>query len=278
MFTQTFFIVWRESIEALLVVGVLHAWLVHHPAGRGAMRYLWGGVLAGLGGAVALFFGLVQFGAMLPPEDQDYFQAVLIMVAASLIVHMVFWMRHHGRTIKRHLEEQLTGHLHHGRLWGIFFLAQIAVMREGAETVIFLQGIFSASHGTGSDIAAGIAVAVAAAMLIYVILQLGGHYLSWRVFFFLTETTLLLLACALFVTGTGYLVSFGLLPYSDPLWDTSLLLDDMSRGGGIIANLTGYRAMPDGVTVAVWILYWCAIAIGYRVQTRRTGNAVQEVS
>ncbi|MDF2368445.1 FTR1 family protein [Sneathiella sp.] len=278
MFAQTFFIVWRESIEALLVVGVLHAWLMHHPAGRGAMRYLWGGVLAGLGGAIALSFVLMRFGAMLPPEGQDYFQAGLILIAALLIVQMVFWMRRHGRAIKQRLEEQLADHLRNGRLWGIFFLAQIAVMREGAEAVIFLQGSIAASQGTGSDIAAGIVVALAAAGFAYIILQLGGRYLSWRVFFFLTELMLLFLACALFVTGTGYLVSFGLLPYLDPLWDTSLLLNDMSRVGGVIANLTGYRAVPDGVTVSTWILYWSAIAIGYRVQTRRIHDLQKEVA
>ena len=37
----------------------------------------------------------------------------------------------------------------------------------------------------------------------------------------------------------------------------------------IVADLTGYRAVPDRVTVATWVLYWSAIVAGCRAQTRR---------
>ena len=35
------FIIWRESAEAMLVVGILYAWLRKHPDVKRAMRYLW---------------------------------------------------------------------------------------------------------------------------------------------------------------------------------------------------------------------------------------------
>jgi high-affinity iron transporter len=40
------FIVWRESTEAMLVVGILYAWLAKHPDVRRGMRYLCDGVAA----------------------------------------------------------------------------------------------------------------------------------------------------------------------------------------------------------------------------------------
>ena len=36
---QSLFIVWRESVEALLVVGILHAWLCHRPEPVRGLRY-----------------------------------------------------------------------------------------------------------------------------------------------------------------------------------------------------------------------------------------------
>ncbi len=275
MFVQTFFIVWRESIEALLVVGILHAWLRHNGTGRGSTAYLWGGVAAGIIGAGLLSVVLMRFGATLPPEGQDWFQAALILAACALIVQMVFWMRRHGRTLKRDLEQELSDSLRRGNLWGIFAVAAIAVMREGAETVIFLQGVIVSAAGAGAEIAIGIVSAVLSAGLTYALLQLGGRYLSWRLFFRLTEAMLLLLASALLVTGTGYLVSLGLLPYSEPLWDTAFLLDDMTRLGGVVAGLTGYRAMPDAVTVATWVVYWSGIVLAFRLQARQSRPAVQ---
>lgn len=267
MFAQVFFIVWRESIEALLVIGILHAWLSHNDA-RIAKRYLWGGVVAGLAGALALSALLTRFNAMLPPEGQEYFQLALILTAALLIVQMVFWMRRHGARLAEQLRRQLTEQMSLGHLWGVFGLSFAAVMREGTETVIFLQGILSAAQDTRA-IGGGIAAALAAALASYAVLQLGQRQLSWRLFFRLTEAVLLLLACALFVSATGYLVSMGLLPYTAPIWDSSFLIDDMSRLGGILSSLTGYRAMPDAVTLAAWLFFWGAITAAFRLQRSR---------
>lgn len=271
MLAQILFVVWRESIEALLVIGILQAWLRQNGTPR-AGAYLWGGVAAGLAGAGALSFVLTRFGDSLPPEGQDLFQMVLMLVAAGLVVQMVLWMRRHGRTLKNQLESGLADHLARGRLWGIFALAAIAVMREGAETVIFLQGILAATGWTGETMLA-MSAAFAAAWASYGLLQAGGRYMSWRVFFRLTETMLLLLGCALFVNGAGYLVSLGVLPYGKPLWDLSRFLDDARPLGGVVAALTGYRSAPDAVTLASWLIYWGVIAVAFRGQSRRLAAA-----
>ena len=54
------FIVWRESIEALLVIGILNAWLSQQgaTAARGRL-FLWAGVAAGIVTAFALGAGLI---------------------------------------------------------------------------------------------------------------------------------------------------------------------------------------------------------------------------
>jgi high-affinity iron transporter len=268
MLAQITFIVWRESVEALLVVGILHAWLSHNGAVAG-LRYLWGGVAAGILAALALSVVLVRFAASLPPEGQEYFQAFLILFACVLIVQMVMWMRRHGRTFKRDLESGLAGAAKRESWWGVAAVAAIAIAREGSETVIFLHGMIAATGAAGlGEIITGISIALAAAALTYGLLQFGGRYISWPVFFRITEFTLLCLACALLVTGVGYLVSFGILPYTDPVWDSSALLDDMSRFGAFIASITGYRAQPDIVTVVTWIAFWSMIAVLFHMQSR----------
>lgn len=271
MIAQIIFVVWRESIEALLIIGILQAWLRHNGSAS-ARLHLWGGVLAGGAGAVALSWLLTRFGESLPPEGHDIFQMALMLAAAGLVVQMVLWMRRRGRTLKRELETGLSGRLAEGRLWGIFALAMIAVMREGAEAAIFLQGIIAATGWT-LDATLAIGAAFGAALASYGLLQLGGRFLSWRHFFRLTEVMLLLLACALFVNGAGYLVSLGVLPYTHPLWDLSGLLDDARPLGAVVAALTGYRASPDVVTLASWLVYWGGIAFAFRRQALRPAHA-----
>ena len=125
----------------------------------------------------------------------------------------------------------------------------------------------------GDDGNAAILGGFALALATYGLLQLGRRWLSWRLFFRVTEVLLLLLACQMFTSGAEKLIGLGVLPFTDPLWDTSWLVNDMSRWGGLIAGLTGYRAMPGAVTVAVWVVYWGAIYAISSWQSRQTRPA-----
>lgn len=261
MLAQVAFIVWRESVEAFLVIGILASWIAGNPAAAPARRYLWAGVAAGIVLSAVLAFAIVRFAEVLPPEAQDWFQVALVLLAAGLIVQMVVWMRRHGRTLKRELQGGLDTAADQQKWIGVFLLAMIAVAREGSEAVIFLYGtLASAQTGIGAAIFSAV-LGFGLALLTYALLQMGRFVMSWRSFFRLTEAMLLLLGCGLFTSGVGQLVSLGVLPFTETLWDTSWILDDMSRFGGLVASLTGYRAEPDVVTLASWIVYWVGVTL-----------------
>lgn len=269
---QIVFIIWRESVEALLIIGILAAWLRQSgPAASGAGRYLWGGVVAGIGLAVALAWAIFNLATILPPEAFEWFTVAMMLVAALLIVQMVFWMRAHGARLARNLHQGLSQAAGDRHWWGVFVLAMLAVAREGSETVIFLYGMLSA--GTAGGLVGAMALGFGLALATYGLLQLGGRLLSWRLFFRFTEVTLLLLGSALAVSVADKLISLGVLPYTQTLWNMSGILDDSGRLGGVISALTGYRAAPDRVVVAVWLLYWGAIALLFWGQNRRLSHA-----
>ncbi len=261
------FVVCRESVEALLVIGILNAWLCRNLAVRDAARgrrFLWLGAGAGLSLAVLLALAILGFQSLLPDEGQDYFQAATVLVAAALILQMVFWMRRHGGGAKQQLEAGARRASVGGGVWGLFVLALIAVAREGSETVIFLSGILAGTDDNSAAVG-GILSGFAAAGLLYWLIQLGGRRLSWRLFFRATELMLLFLAAALVMTGADALVSLGLLPVvGGQLWDSSALLDDSGSLGGTVAALTGYRARPDLIGLLVYGLYWSVVLIGLR--------------
>lgn len=256
------FIVWRESVEALLVVGILSVWLASRDAVERASgrRFLWAGVASGIVGAIGLAFVLTVFDEALGDEARQVFQTAMVIVAAALIVQMVVWMRRHGRTLRRDMETALTGAADRRSWWGVYVLAAIAVLREGSETVVFLWGSLSGqdgAHTAGPALAAlaGFAAAVAS----YLVLQLGGRVLSWRLFFRVTEVMLLCLAAALTVTAVDGMMDLGWLPMLGRAWDTSAVLADSGVVGGLVAALTGYRARPDLAEVAGFVLYWITI-------------------
>lgn len=267
---QIIFILWRESVEALLVIGILSSWLSHEHAPRRAGLLLWGGIVTGLALAIGFALVLLGFSEIMTPAFRQDMMTFMVFLATVLIVQMVFWMRAHGPTLKRSLHDGLSKAAGSGQWWVIFALAAFAIVREGSEAVVFLYGSLAASTGeTMWPVMASIGTGAALAAATFVALRASAHFLPWKVFFRFSEAMLLLLGCALFVTGVGDLVMMGYLPFGAPLWDMSALLDDTTRLGGTIAALTGYRAAPDMVTLIAWGVYWGTVATIMWLQSRR---------
>ncbi len=279
---STVFIVWRESIEAMLVIGILYTWLKNQPdTGRG-MHFLWGGVLAGIVLAVALAFIMLKVQSELAGTALEYFQIAIMLIAAALITQMVLWMRRHGRTLKRDLEAGMQRAHEQANWWGMATLAAIAVGREGAETVIFLYGAGLAQNGDAQlqFIAAAVGGFVLAFFSFW-LLSLGSRFFSWKVFFRISETLLLLLAAALLVDGVDRMIGLGWLPaLVDPVWNSSFLLDDSSRLGGLIAAFTGYRAQPALMLLLIYAAYWLLISFLLRRSTepRSPKTQIQKIN
>jgi high-affinity iron transporter len=263
------FIVWRESAEALLVVGILFAWLRERPDAAVGMRYLWGGVAAGVGLALALALVMLGIMSSLSGNGLEWFQVAMMLVASALIVQMVFWMRRHGRTFKRELETDMARNAATANWWGLLVVVALAVGRETAETVVFLYGL-GADKGGITNLPVVLILGIGAAFATFWALQQGSRILSWRVFFRMSEILLLLLAGALLVSAIEKLIALDVVPaLVDPVWDTSALLDDSGRIGGLIASFTGYRARPALSPLLALAVYWALVSIFLRRSSAR---------
>ena len=253
------FIVWRESAEAMLVVGILYAWLRKRPDAAVGMRYLWGGVAAGAALAIVLALVMLGIALSLSGNGLDYFELGMMLVASALIVQMVFWMRRHGRTFKKHLEDSMAENARRANWWGLLVVVALAVGRETAEAVVFLYGL-GAEKGGIADLPVVLVLGIGAALATFWLLQQGTRFLSWRAFFRVSEVLLLLLAGALLVSGVERLIALGVVPdIGDPLWNTTWLLDDSSRFGGLVASFTGYRSRPALLPLAALAVYWVSV-------------------
>lgn len=265
MLGQVIFIVWRECIEALLVVGILFAWLQQNPQYAAGRKFLWFGVAGGVLSAFALGAVLLWFAELFEGEREDYFQIVMMLIAATLIVQMVFWMRRNGRTLKRDLERGLNHNAASARWWGMAILVVIAIAREGSETVVFLYGMgLAQSGGQWVHFVTSAALGFMLALGTFQLLQIGGRIFSWQLFFKFTEIVLLLLASAMIVNSVERMIGLGWLPaLVDPVWDASGILDDATNVGGVVAALTGYRSHPALMLLLLQGGYWIIIVMGF---------------
>lgn len=266
---QSMFIVWRESVEALLVIGILQAWVSQQHQGDRLAKYLWAGVVLGLMLSGLLAVLILFAGEAMSGSASEWFQAALALVASLLIVQMVGWMHRHGRTLKHDLQRHADSHLARQGGAGLLLLALLAVSREGSETVVFLYGSGAQLRGPQLGLfAVGGAMGLVLSALTIALLHSSRRFISWQRFFAISEAVLLVLGAALLVSGTerigGQLLAMDLpeVMYSlvgDALWDSSALLSDSHGLGGFLAGFAGYRATPCGMTLLVLAGYWLTV-------------------
>jgi high-affinity iron transporter len=252
-------VVWRESLEAMLVIGVLLAWIGRQSEPGSLRRGVWAGVVAGV--ALALVLGGVTFvvQSQFAGRSLEIFQLFMVLVAAALIFQMVLWMHQHGGHMKQALEakaEKTSG------VFGVGAIAALAVAREGAETVVFVYGLGLQAGGTQllgllGAVAVGFAMAVATAWIV----ARGARFLNYRTLFRISEILLLLIAGALLANGVDRAISLDWLSlWVDPVWDTSAVVDDARGLGSVLADFLGYRARPSGILLLVFAAYWAMAA------------------
>ncbi|OHC70948.1 MAG: FTR1 family iron permease [Rhodocyclales bacterium GWA2_65_20] len=252
-------VVWRESLEAMLVIGILLSWIGRQPEPAGLRRGLWAGVAAGVAFAAALAFATWRAQDEFQAATLERVQLAMVLAAAALILHMVLWMHAHGRRMKHELERQAQRTLGAGdgarAALGLAAIAALAVAREGAETVIFLYGL--GMEGAITELAggagAGFALAAATAWLV----ARGARFLSLRTLFRASEILLLLIATSLLAAGVDRLIGLEWLPpLADPLWDTAAWLPDARGSGRFLADFAGYRARPAATLVLAIAAFW----------------------
>ncbi|MGZ7459971.1 FTR1 family iron permease [Pseudomonas sp. Ma2-10] len=280
---QSMFIVWRESVEALLVIGILHAWVSQQHQGDRLAKYLWAGVVLGLMLSGLLAVLILFAGEAMSGSASEWFQAALALVASLLIVQMVGWMHRHGRTLKHDLQRHADSHLARQGGAGLLLLAMLAVSREGSETVVFLYGAGARLRGPQLGLfAIGGAMGLVLSALTIALLHSSRRFISWQRFFAISEAVLLVLGAALLVSGTerigGQLLALELpeVMYSlvgDALWDSSALLSDSHGLGGFLAGFAGYRATPSGMTLLVLAAYWLTVGGWLRQRTGEKTHA-----
>ncbi len=145
-----------------------------------------------------------------------------------------------------------------GQRWGLFWLAFLAVLREGIELSLFLF-VVGMQAGARPTLAGGL-IGLAAAAAIGWGLYSATLRLNPRGFFSFTSTLLVLFAAGLVGHGVHEFVEAGLLPaLSSPVWDIGRLLAEDSPVGSFLKALFGYNADPSLSETIAYAAYLLAV-------------------
>ena len=210
---QAFLILIREGLEALLVVAAVIAYLVKSGNKRFA-RWIYLGVVAGLAGSglVAVLFTFL-FGGSGP--IQEISEGVCALIATLMLLWTSNWMLNKSSVeawnnyIRNKTEAAVAGAqskvesgqgLGLGMIASLAMLSFLAVFREGAETVIFYESIYSMSQDAHGMWGGGLA---AAAVLIVIFLILRFTSVKIPIGPFFLVTSIVMAALVVIFAGGG---------------------------------------------------------------------------
>ena len=251
----------REGIEAALIIGIL----------LGALRQMkrpeyiptvWLGTVSA--GVISLLVAvaLTTLGLEMKDPSEAIFEGFTMLIAAGLLTWMIFWMSRTARTLRSDIEANVQRASQVGGR-ALFFVAFIAVLREGIELALFLTASVFASDALQATL--GAILGLGTAILIGWTIFATTVRLDLRRFFQATGFLLILFAAGLVAHGVHEFNEVGWIPpVIEHLWDVSAIVSDTSTLGQLLGALFGYNPTPSLTEMVAYFAYFMVVLLGLR--------------
>jgi high-affinity iron transporter len=214
LFLQSFVILLREGLEAILIVGALMTFLAKMGAGH-RKRDIHIGVGAAVGVSVLTALAL-ETVFQITPAKREALEGATMVVATVVLFYVSYWLLSKmevakwNHFVKSKVEDALTS----GSGLALASAAFLAVYREGFETVLFYKALFlTGGQGGGTmPILGGILVGSVVMVGVYVAINRFGLRLPLKPFFGVTSAFLYYMAFVFAGKGVAELQEGGFIP------------------------------------------------------------------
>ena len=273
-----FIIVFREVLEASLVVGIIYL-ILEKSNQLSHMFQLWMGILAAIIASIIVgYMVLIAKDSLGNDSTAALFEGIFLYLTAFLIWYVIFWLSKHVSD-RKELEGKTLNAIQLS-FWGVFFVVFFAILREGFETAVFLISSFSI---TGSFSYTGFFVGAVLAILIGYLIVLQGRRINLRYVFKYTTLLLVFLSAGMIAYGTHefeeYLVKSEQIEKTEIYRPWDILepqtnndgstayhpLHDKGSIGVFLKGFFGYNSNPNIPEVILWI---CALFFGLNMWRR----------
>jgi len=275
----------REGLEAALIIGIV----------LGALRKirrtdlapaLWLGTLIAVGVSILAAVLLTLFGLNLEGNAEKIYEGFTMLIAAGILTWMIFWMSGQARHLKGELEDGVNkaaaGYATGKR--AIFWLAFVAVVREGVELALFITAAFFVGNNENVGLntiqtLAGVVLGLGTSILLGWSLLATTVRLDLRRFFQVTGLLLILFAAGLVAHGVHEFNEISWIPsIVEHVWDVNAFVDETSIMGELLKTLFGYNGNPSltemigyfGYLITVTFLFTRSTAVKREAKTAQS--------
>ena len=216
---QSFVILVREGLEAILLIGALMAFLV-----RTGNEHRRREIHLGVGAAILM--SLLTAAALetvfaLSRAHQEGLEGGVMLVAAATLFYVSYWLLSKLEVAKwnRFVRGKVESALTRGSALALASIAFLAVYREGFETVLFYKALaVSGGPGDWAPIAGGILIGAAVLAVVYVAINRFGVRLPLKPLFGVTGALLYYMAFVFAGKGIAELQEAGALSLTPVAW------------------------------------------------------------
>ncbi len=206
-------LLFREGMEAMLVVVALAAGT--RGAGRiGRSRDIYAGAAAAIIASVVLAWAVNN---IISDDASDTLEGVFQLFAAATLFYVSSWMTSKGQSDRwmKFISHKLKS-AERSTIPGIALglTAFLAVMREGAETIVFFQALTSGATEVAERhaVMAGIVAAAVALAASFVVIRRAADLIPMKIFFHATSIMLYALAIVFIGQGVASLQEASIVP------------------------------------------------------------------
>jgi len=260
---ESFLVTSRETLEASLVVGIVFAYL-NRTNNYKYKRTVYYGIIIGILASILSAFIFTFFSDGFVGIAEQVFEGTTMLIAAFLLTTMILWMMQQ-RHIAKEIEGKVERHLMNSQPFfshiGIFMLIFIAIIREGVETVIFLNAI---NYASGINFIGG-TLGVVAAVLVGYLFFVSTKKINLKKLFSISSILLILFAAGLVARSFHEFEEAKLVNgIVTPLFDISNILNEKGSIGSFLKGMFGYNASPSLLEIIAYGSYLVLIFYLYR--------------
>src|SRR6266436_4716513 len=212
-FIQAAVILLREGLEAMLVIAALAGYLTKAGAAH-RIGALYGGGLAAVGASIiaAWLFAVLNSG-----EHSDVLEGIIILVAAALMLYVSGWLmvKQDPRGWQDYLAHKADSALAQDTVWAVGALAFLAVFREGAETVLFINALATTEGGWSAGLFGGLAAATLGLAVLFYFINLIAQKIPLRPLFIITSAFLFAMAIKFIGEAVQEFQEQSILPFTE---------------------------------------------------------------
>jgi high-affinity iron transporter len=265
----TYLLSLREGLEAALIIGILLGALSKIRR-TDLSPTVWLGTLSAVGISILTAVLLTSFGLSLEDPAEAIFEGITMLIAAGILTWMIFWMGKQARFLKSELEAGVNKAVASAGRSPVFWLAFIAVVREGIELALFVTAAFFAGNqgGVTSNVIetlVGTILGLGTAALLSWTLFATAVRLDLRRFFQVTGILLILFAAGLIAHGVHEFNEVGWIPsIIEHIWNVDTIISESSLVGQLLKTLFGYNSSPSLTEMIAYFGYIAVVTILWR--------------